>query len=130
MRKTRKTTAVKRAQPETFEPTQFIHEFETFVHLNHLCAGQILGHQLAFPTNRPKSEARLARTDRLIKLCVKPETASDLVSGIQSEFFGTQSEKASLILGIALGKRFIDSKGISHGDLKPSNIFVKPWRKL
>jgi serine/threonine protein kinase len=108
---------VKRFTPAPFDQTKFFREIDTLTGLKHPCILQIRGWML--PEGRQPAEIRtcLAENGSLSDVLEKVRCGTRLP-------FWNATGKGILICGIALALRFIHSKRIIHGDLKPSNILV------
>jgi serine/threonine protein kinase len=114
---THERIAVKRFFESTFDQTTFIREVEALAHLTHPCVLRIRGWKP--PIGRAPAEiwTSIAENGALSEILGKVRR------GAQFPFWNATG-KGILIIGIALGMRFIHSKGMIHGDLKPSNILL------
>jgi abelson tyrosine-protein kinase 1/abelson tyrosine-protein kinase 2 len=114
---TGETVAVKRFYSVNFNAPEFLREIEVLAQLNHPCVLRIRG--WTPPIGREPAEIRteIAETGSLMGILEKVRC------GTQFSFWNPTG-KAILICGIALGMRFVHSKGIIHGDLKPSNVLL------
>jgi serine/threonine protein kinase len=110
-------TAVKRFFSEAFDQTRFIREVETLVQLNHPCVLRIYGWKLPIKQEPAEIRTGLAVNGSLKDIMEKVGYGTHIP-------FWNPTGKGILICGIALGMRFIHSKGIIHADLKPSNVLV------
>jgi serine/threonine protein kinase len=108
---------VKRFHHEQFDQTIFIREVETLAKLNHPCILRIRGWRPPIGKDPAEIRTSLAENGSLAKILEK------VAHGTRFTFWNPTG-KGILICGIALGLRFVHSKGIIHGDLKPSNILV------
>jgi serine/threonine protein kinase len=85
--------------------------------LNHPCVLRILGWRPPIGKDPAEIRTSLAENGSLREIFDK--------AGCGTRFsFWDATGQAIFICGIALGLRFVHSKGIIHGDLKPSNILV------
>jgi hypothetical protein len=109
--------AVKRFLPTAFDQATFLREIEILVHLNHPSVLRIHGWRPPIKHDPAEIRTAIAENGSLKHILEK------VGSGTQFAFWNATG-KAILILGIALGMRFIHSKGIIHRDLKPSNVLV------
>jgi serine/threonine protein kinase len=109
--------AVKRLNREQFNQTKFLREVETLARLNHPCVLRICS--WTPPIGRECAEIRTALAENGSLKSVLEKVGH----GAQFAFWNPTGQ-GILICGIALGMRFVHSKGIIHGDLKPSNILL------
>jgi serine/threonine protein kinase len=109
--------ALKLFIPRVYDQTKFIREVETLVKLNHPCVLRISGWKPPTPKEPAEIRTELAENGSLSGILEQVSCKTQFP-------FWDPTGKGILICGIALGMRFIHSKGIIHGDLKPSNILV------
>jgi serine/threonine protein kinase len=114
---TGKRIAVKRFLSGAFDQTRFIREIEVLVQLNHPCVLRILGWRP--PIGRDPAEIWTPKAEN----GSLSEIIEKAAHGTHFRFWNPTG-KGILIIGIALGLRFIHAKGIIHRDLKPSNVLV------
>jgi serine/threonine protein kinase len=108
---------VKRFKASGFDQTKFVHEIEILANLNHPCALRILGWRPPIGKDPAEIHTALAENGSLSGVLEK------VAYGTRFPFWNPTG-KGILICGIALGLRFVHSKGIIHSDLKPSNILL------
>jgi TPR repeat protein len=114
---TGENVAVKRFSTDAFDQSSFLCEVGALANLNHPCILRIRGWKL--PTGREPAE--------IWTVIAESGSLRDCMEKVGSETqfpFWNPTGKGILILGIVFGMRFIHSKGIIHGDLKPSNILL------
>jgi serine/threonine protein kinase len=109
--------AVKQFNRGDFDQTKFLREVETLARLNHPCVLRILAWTPQIGRECAEIRTALAENGSLNSVLEKVD------HGAQFPFWHPTGQ-AILICGIALGMRFVHSKGIIHGDLKPSNILL------
>jgi abelson tyrosine-protein kinase 1/abelson tyrosine-protein kinase 2 len=114
---TGETVAVKRFNSGGFNEPQFLREVETLAQLNHPCVLRIRGWKPPIGRNPAEIRTEIAQNGSLKDILEKVRCGTRFP-------FWNPTGKAVLICGIALGMRFVHSKGIIHGDLKPSNILL------
>jgi abelson tyrosine-protein kinase 1/abelson tyrosine-protein kinase 2 len=108
---------VKQFNAASFDQSRFMREVQTLAQLNHPCVLRIVG--WAPPIGREPAQIRTEIAEN--------GSLKDILEKVRCETrfpFWNPTGKAILICGIALGMRFVHSKGIIHGDLKPSNILL------
>jgi hypothetical protein len=114
---TGQTFAVKQFRPEFFDEPRFFREVETLVPLNHPCILRIRGWTPPLQHTPAQIRTEIAENGSIRDILEKIGWGTRLP-------FWNPTGKAVLICGLALGMRWIHSKGIIHGDLTPSNILV------
>jgi serine/threonine protein kinase len=103
--------------PEHYDQTTFIRELEALMALNHPCVCRIVGWSPPIGTNEAEIHMELAENRSLASVLERVRWGA-------MPAFWTATGKAIIICGIALGMRFVHSKGYIHRDLKPSNILI------
>jgi TPR repeat protein len=110
--------AIKYFSGPGFNKVSFVRETQALAALNHLCVLRIVG--CAFPIGSHCAELQTEYAERgsledvLRRRKMKGETE-----------FWTLTRIGIVICDIALGMRFVHSRGLIHRDLKPSNVLIR-----
>jgi serine/threonine protein kinase len=115
--KTGQPVVVKVIHPESYDQERFLREVEALRQLNHPCVCRILGWIPPLGKNGAEIHMELAENRSLALVLERVRLGA-------APIFWTVTGKAIIICGIALGMRFVHSKGFIHGDLKPANILI------
>jgi TPR repeat protein len=115
--KTGREMAIKIISNDGFDEVHFKREVETLMALNHPCVVRIAGWSPRTGSTPAEIWTEFAGNNSLEKVLERVKWGG-------APSFWTPTGKAIIICGIALGMRYIHSKGFIHRDLKPGNILI------
>jgi serine/threonine protein kinase len=115
--KTGREIAVKIISNDAMDEVHFTREIETLMALNHPCVVRIVGWSPRVGSNPAQISTEFAGNRSLERVLERARWGG-------APSFWTPTGRAIIVCGIALGMRYIHSKGFIHRDLKPANILI------
>jgi serine/threonine protein kinase len=103
------------AHPGNVKSLRMENEVENLINLRHPCISAPIGFVLPIESNH---EEEL----KIIRMYLEGCSLSEVFSN--NPIWWTSTVKAKVVAGLVLGLRFIHSRGLVHGHLKPSNILL------